>query len=187
MRRVIILLLALALGNTVLAKDYTLSPQSAQLGFKVLYMSVMKVPGSFGDFSGSFSFDEATGLLSKVSVTVQIASIDTGIPPRDHHLRDRDFFDAVAFPQALFISPGVAVSALKPSVIKGTLTLRGITQPFAMRVDYLGMTKTAQGALGPAFKLKSVLDRKAYGVDYAPSFIISDKVGLEIAGTGQPR
>jgi len=187
MRRVIILLLALALSQALIAKDYTLAPASTQLGFKVLYMSVMKVPGSFGDFSGSFSFDEATGQLSKVSVTVQIASIDTGIPPRDHHLRDRDFFDAVAYPQAFFTSPGVAVSTAKPSVLKGTLSIRGVTQPFAMRVDYLGMTKTAQGAFGPGFKLKSVLDRKAFGVDYAPSFIISDKVGLEISGVGQAR
>jgi polyisoprenoid-binding protein YceI len=187
MRAVVILVLALALSQALAAKDYTLSPPGTQLGFKVLYFSAMKVGGSFDSFSGAFSFDEATGALSKVSVTVQIASINTGIPPRDHHLRDRDFFDADTFPQALFTSAGVVVSSKKPSVLKGTLTIRGVTQPFAMRVDYLGMTKTAQGAMGPAFKLKSVLDRKSFGVAYAPSFIISDKVGLDISGVGQPR
>jgi polyisoprenoid-binding protein YceI len=184
--RGVALVLALVLCQALSAKEYTLSPQSTKLGFKVIYMGFWKVPGSFNDLDGSFNFDEATGQLTKVSVTVEIDSVDTGIPPRDHHLKDRDFFDSVAFPQATFTSAGVAVSLKKPSVLKGILTLRGITQPFAMRVDYLGMTKTAGGGRGPAFKLKSVLDRKSFGVDYAPNFIISDKVGLEIDGVGRP-
>ena len=110
-----ILALALASGGARAHADNTSSPQNnttewaidaahTHVGFSVPHMVVSEVEGEFKTFSGKVLLDEKDLTKSKVELTVQVASIDTGVADRDKHLRSGDFFEADKHPTITFKS-----------------------------------------------------------------------------------
>ena len=79
------------------------TPKSA---FQVRHL-VTRVRGHFTDFSGTIQFDEAHPEQASLTFTINAASIDTGTPDRDAHLRGEDFFAADKYPQITFTSARV--------------------------------------------------------------------------------
>jgi polyisoprenoid-binding protein YceI len=67
------------------------------------------VVGYFRDFGGEIVLDRKRPRASRVEMKARTASVDTGIAFRDEHLREGDFFDCGAFPEAVFVSTGIAV------------------------------------------------------------------------------
>src|SRR5215213_10333526 len=85
---------------------YLLDPTHTRIGFVARHLMVTKVRGHFGQFEGSITIGhDVTG--SAAEATIQTASIDTGTPDRDGHLRSPDFLDVERYPQMLFTSTGV--------------------------------------------------------------------------------
>src|SRR3954449_3388779 len=74
--------------------DYTIDPAHSRLGFSTRHAMVTTVRGQFTDFAGTAHVDTANPAASTVSLTIQTASIDTGVADRDGHLRSEDFFHA---------------------------------------------------------------------------------------------
>ena len=74
--------------------DYALDVSHSRLGFVARHAMVTKVRGQFGAFTGTARIDEATPASSKVDLSIEIASVETGSPDRDGHLKSGDFFDA---------------------------------------------------------------------------------------------
>src|SRR5436190_20751652 len=75
------------------AGHYDLDLDHSSVGFTVRHLVISKVKGKFSKFAGAFDYDAAKPDASKVTVTLQSASIDTGVAGRDKHLRSPDFFD----------------------------------------------------------------------------------------------
>ena len=88
--------------------DYTLDVSHSRLGFVARHAMVTKVRGQFGAFTGTARIDEATPASSKVDLSIEIASVETGSPDRDGHLKSGDFFDAETYPTMTFTSTDVA-------------------------------------------------------------------------------
>jgi polyisoprenoid-binding protein YceI len=181
--RLSLIVLSLLATWPALAARYTLDQSSAKLGFTVLYASLLKVPGSFDRFKGDLEFDAASGLLSTIKVEVETASINTGIAPRDHHLRDNDFFASSAFPKAVFTSQGAKLKPGVPEIIQGMLSIRGVEKPHSLTVTWLSATAEADG---PSFLVETEVNRRDFGVSYGPNFLISDLVKLSIPGKALP-
>src|SRR5215470_12348126 len=74
------------------------------IGFSVRHMVVSKVRGRFTKFAGSIRIDDADIARSEATLTIEAASIDTGVPDRDAHLRSAEFFDVEKFPELRFHS-----------------------------------------------------------------------------------
>jgi polyisoprenoid-binding protein YceI len=87
---------------------WMIDPAHSTIGFSVTHMMFATVRGRFDDFTGTIQFGPDQVDRSSVGVTIQTASIDTGIGPRDTHLRSADFFDTEHFPIATFRGSSLA-------------------------------------------------------------------------------
>src|SRR5579885_1293192 len=94
--------------------------------FAVKHMMVTTVKGRFKDASGRIEVDDDHPLASKVSATIQTASIDTGQEQRDAHLRGADFFDAAQYPTINFTSKRIEQLGEDHYTVTGDLTLHGV-------------------------------------------------------------
>src|SRR5690349_1501842 len=76
------------------AGRFVLDAAHSNVGFSVRHMMISNVRGQFAKAAGEVSFDPARPEQARVSVTIDVASIDTREEKRDAHLRSADFFDA---------------------------------------------------------------------------------------------
>src|SRR3954467_7146187 len=109
-------------------RTFAIDKTHSEVTFQVRHL-VTKVRGRFTDFSGTVQFDEARPEQSSIDFSINAASIDTGTPDRDAHLRSDDFFAADKHAAITFKTSKVAKKNAEQFDIEGTLTIRGIATP----------------------------------------------------------
>lgn len=134
--------------------------------FSVRHMVIAKVRGSFQKFSGTVSLDEQDVTKSSVSVSIEAASINTGVEQRDNHLRSPDFFDVAKFPTLSFQSTKVEKASGNSLRVTGTLTIRDITREVVLEAEQLGVGKDPWGNVKAAFEAKTSIDRRDFGLTW---------------------
>jgi polyisoprenoid-binding protein YceI len=164
---------------------YDIDVMHSRLGFVARHAMVTKVRGFFADFAGTFDLDASHWPGSTAQVTIQVASIDTGNEQRDGHLRTNDFFDAPNFPEITFTSTGVEVLGDARFAVTGDLTIRGVTKPVTIELEYTGAAKDPFGNDRIGFEGQTVINRKDWGVNFnapleAGGVLVSEKVTLEL-------
>jgi polyisoprenoid-binding protein YceI len=126
------LLLALA-GATGAARaepaTYRIDPVHTQVLFFASHLGFSKSMGRFPKVSGTFTFDEDDFAASKVEVTIDVTSLYLGDDAWEKKMRSTEFFAAEKFPTATFTS-----SSFDGRVLRGDLTLRGVTKPVELKV-----------------------------------------------------
>src|ERR1700691_512480 len=184
MKRLAFLTVILTLaGPLALAQTSTWVPDKAhsEVDCSILHMSLTHVNGRFGNISGAITWNEADITKSTVNVTIDIASVDTGVPPRDNDLKSPNFFDAAQFPTATFVSTSVAKSG-SGLTVNGNLTLHGVTKPVVLQVD--GPTGPVSGMdhkPHSGFAASTTISRAAFGIaSKFPASIVGDDVKLSI-------
>lgn len=178
MRRIFTLIIALALlaPLNVQALTYNLDPARTTIEFKVKNMGIMYVKGVFEKFKGTVYIDETDSMKSKVDVSIETASINTGINKRDNHLRSDDFFDAAKFPAMTFVSTRIEAGADKDKLkVIGNLTIRGVTKSVVLIAEG---PKNLQGDLKRGYSATATVNRQDFGVSWGA--IISDEVFITI-------
>lgn len=161
------LILALAVATPALAaENYVIdtAKNHAFIQFKIKHLGFSWLLGRFNTFEGSFSFDEATAANNKVSVDIDVASIDTNHAERDKHLRSPDFFDVDKFPRASFVSTGYEARGDGKGVLRGNLTLRGITKEIAIDVSQVGAGDDPWGGYRRGFEGTTTLHLSDYNM-----------------------
>jgi polyisoprenoid-binding protein YceI len=135
MKKTLLLLAALTF-LPAFASVYKFGPDSGKVGFEIIKFKIGgKVPGNFKQFTSQISFDEKSNKLTKVEATIQTASIDTADEKRDGHLKsDPKFFDVANHPTMKFVSTS-ATTFKNDQLIKGNLTLKGITKPVELKLS----------------------------------------------------
>jgi polyisoprenoid-binding protein YceI len=131
-----------------------------------------KFPGHFGKFKVRLEFDPAVPATARLDVTIMTASADTADAERDEVLHSQDFFWVERFPEAKYHAEGFQRDG-KGWIAAGELTLRGVTQPVALRFEL----KPGTGRLG--MKGGVMLRRLEFGVgqgDWAETTWLSDPV-----------
>ena len=108
---------------------WTIDPTHTRLGFVARHAMVTKVRGSFTDFAGSLTLDGANPTASSATVTIQMASVQSGTVDRDAHLKSADFFDVETYPAMSFASTGVKQTDGDEFVLLGDLTIKDVTRP----------------------------------------------------------
>jgi polyisoprenoid-binding protein YceI len=132
--RLLVLILSFSCPALAEPRHYEIDPQHLTLGFLVEHVGFARVFGRFRDAGGSFSFDEATGEISNVRVTVKTASVDTTVEPRDRHLRSADFLNVEKHAEMIFESTGTTKLVERKGRLTGNLTLRGVVLPVTLSV-----------------------------------------------------
>ena len=179
------LVLALGMLATLpaMAQTSTWTPDKAhsEVDSSILHMSLSKVHGRFGVADGQIVWNEADITKSTVKMTIDVASVDTGVGPRDNDLKSPNLFDTAQFPTATFVSTSVA-KADKGLTVQGNLTLHGVTKPVTLTVE--GPTGPAQGMGGKmhaGFSATTTISRTAFGIGAKyPTAVIGDDVQLTI-------
>jgi polyisoprenoid-binding protein YceI len=138
----------------------------SEVQFKVKHLVIATVTGSFKKFSGSVEaenendFDNAT-----VTFSIDANSIDTNQPDRDTHLKSPDFFNAEEFPTIDFNGQLEKVGE-SAYLLKGPLTIRGISKPVELNVEYGGTIKDPWGNIKAGFEIKGKINRKEFGLTW---------------------
>jgi polyisoprenoid-binding protein YceI len=163
---------------------WRIDPNHSTIGFSVKHMMFATVRGRFDDFAGTIRFDPDQVDRSSVDVTIQTASIDTGIGARDTHLRSADFFDAERVPTATFQSTSVEGDG-KRFVIRGELTIRGVTHQVSLHGQYQGRGINPSGVEVTGFEARGKLNRKAFGLNWNQALesggvLVGDEVTIAI-------
>ena len=165
--------------------SWTLDSVHTHVGFSVKHMMVTTVRGQFKTYSGTVKLDPKDFAKSTFEGEVDVASIDTGNVDRDNHLRTNDFFDAPNHPKITFKSTGIEAKGGTDFVVRGDLTIRGVTKPVALEVEYLGTSKNPYGKTVAGFSARGAVDRKDYGVAFnaileTGGVAVGEKVKLEV-------
>lgn len=181
-----LLTLTVMLPINLLAATYTLDPAHTTIGFKVKHLMITNVKGGFEKFKGIIVIDEKDITKSKVDVTIEIASINTGIEKRDQHLRSGDFFDALKHPKMTFVSTKVEKAGIDKLNVYGNLTIRGVKKFVVLAVD--GPTaeiKSPQGIAKRGASATTKVNRQDFGVSWNKSLdsggvVVGDEILITI-------
>jgi polyisoprenoid-binding protein YceI len=163
---------------------WTIDPHHSSIGFAVKHMMFATVRGRFDDFAGTFQFDPDHVERSSVEVTIQTATVDTGIGPRDADLRSAKFFDVEQFPTATFHSTRVEGDGER-FVIHGELTIKGFTRPIRLKAEFQGRGVNPAGVEVAGFEARGKLNRKDFGLSWNQALesggvLVGDEVALTI-------
>lgn len=139
--------------------------QHSNVGFSVRHLFT-QVRGEFGKFEGTIHYDEENIEGSKVTASIEAASIDTGVKSRDDDLRSDRFFDAATYPTLEFVSTSVRKTGEMTFQIPGKLTMHGVTRDVVLDAGFLGKGKDPWGNLKYGFHAETRVNRKDYGMEW---------------------
>src|SRR5881275_818545 len=133
----LVLVAALVLcGTARAAETFKIDPSRSTIAFKVRHM-LGTAKGKFSKFTGTIVVDRDHPEQSSVAVTIETASIDTGIAKRDEHLRG-ELFNVAKYPEITFKSRRVKQTGANAGEIAGDLTMHGVTRPITLHVQLMG-------------------------------------------------
>ena len=161
------------------AGTWTIDPTHTEVGFVARHLMVSKVRGAFTDVSGTVVVgDELSD--SRAEVVIRTASVATGTPDRDAHLRSGDFFDVDTYPEITFVS-----TSFDGETLVGDLTIKGVTKPVTLDIDFGGVATDPWGNEKAAFEATAEIDRTAWGLTWNAALerggvLVSDKVRIVI-------
>jgi polyisoprenoid-binding protein YceI len=153
--------------------------------FSVRHMMFAKVHGRFTRWTASLQLDDSDWTRSRVTASIEAASIDTGDMQRDGHLRSPDFLDADKFPKLTFESKKIDKVANDRYRVTGPLNIRGTALDVTLDVEFLGLGKDPWGNDRAAFLGKVAIERKAWGLMWnqaleAGGVLVADRVEIEL-------
>ena len=168
------------------AGTYQLDAAHKRVGFVVRHLMVSKVRGDFAQAEATITIAEDP-LQSSVVATITTASVQTGNADRDNHLRTGDFFEAEKYPQLTFRSTGIKSHAGAEFVLDGELTIKDVTKPVELVVEFEGATTSPYGQAIFGFSASTEIDREDWGLTYnmaleSGGVMIGKKVKIEIEG-----
>lgn len=146
--------------------EYKIDPAHSVIGFAVRHLEIAWVEGRFKDFAGTIRYDERDITNSSVEFSAKVESIDTGVAPRDKHLRSADFFEVEKYPEMTFRSTRVERKGRDAFVLHGALTLKGVTKQVALPFTVTGAVKDPWGNTRFGVEAQTKLDRRDYGINF---------------------
>ena len=157
----------------------------SEIQFSARHMMISTVRGQFKNFTGTVEGDEQNPTAAKVDVQIETNSLVTGDEKRDGHLRSPDFFDVATFPYITFKSTRVEQIDGERARLHGDLTIRDVTKPVVLEVEYAGQAKTPWGTTSAGFNAQTKISRKEWGLNWnvaleTGGWLVSDEIKINI-------
>lgn len=144
---------------------WVIDPSHSSVDFVAKHLVVSKVRGRFTSFSGTIEVADPID-TSRVEVSIDAASITTNDEQRDGHVRSADFLDVETYPQLTFRSTAAHHRSGDAWTIPGELTIRDVTKPVELEVEYLGVFADPWGNQKAAFTASAEIDREEFGITW---------------------
>jgi polyisoprenoid-binding protein YceI len=164
---------------------YKIDPDHSDIMFKVKHLMISTVSGIFKKFDATAEINNNDFTDATVSFEADVTSIDTKSEQRDGHLKSDDFFNAEQYPKLTFKSTGVKKVGDNEFKLLGDLTVRDITKPIELNVEYNGVVTDPWGKERLGFEVTGKINRKEYGLKWsavteAGGVVVGDDVKLQL-------
>jgi polyisoprenoid-binding protein YceI len=179
---------ALACASAIAAPvTYTLDPAHTYPSFAADHFGGLSVwRGKFNSTSGKVVYDK-DAKSGSLDVTIDINSINFGMPKLDEHAKSAEIFDAAKYPTATFSGKFTKFNGSAPAEAQGTLTMHGVTKPVTLKIDSF---KCIQSPLTKkevcGVEVSSTINRADFGVNYGDKYGFNQEVKLQIQAEGSP-
>ncbi|MDJ1472644.1 YceI family protein [Cytophagaceae bacterium DM2B3-1] len=162
---------------------WAIDPLHSEIQFRVKHLVISNVTGSFQKFEGKVEADKEDFSDASIAFSADIDSIFTGNEQRDGHLKSGDFFDAAQHPKLSFQSTSFKKVSGDEFALEGDLSIKGVTKPVKLEVEFGGTTKDLYGNTKAGFEIKGKISRKAFGLTWdavteAGGAVVSDEIRL---------
>jgi polyisoprenoid-binding protein YceI len=167
-------------GTAIPTGTWSIDPSHSEVGFTARHL-MSKVRGLFESFEGTI----VTGDAPSATASIDLSSINTRDENRDAHLRSGDFFDVESTGPMTFTSTAVEQGG-RGLLVTGDLTIKGVTNPVTLDVEYLGSESDPWGGTRVGFEGTTEISRKQWGVDFnipmdGGRLLVGDKVAITVA------
>lgn len=145
---------------------WNLDPTHSEIGFKVRHMMITNVSGTFDKFDVTAETEGDDFGKGRIEFTADVNSISTGSADRDNHLKSGDFFDGATYPQLKFVSLKMEKKDKENYVLTGDLTIKDVTKPVKLDVEFGGIGKDPWGNEKAGFTLSGKINRTDFGLNW---------------------
>ena len=150
---------------------YRIQQSSSKVGFCV-DSKLSRIEGDFNDFQGGIALDTGDTADGQTMVLIKAASLDTKAAFIENMLKSESFFDVENHPEILFVSNGFKWTGPETAVLKGELTMRGITKPVIFNVTLTALDdKQIKLAEKILVKATTTINRADFGMDTLASMV----------------
>jgi polyisoprenoid-binding protein YceI len=167
--------------------NWVIDPSHTKIGFSVRHFGITETDGFFRNYAGTVNILKEDFSDFNVLLTIQVDSIDTNDPQRDAHLKAEDFFFAEKYPEIKFTSTKVEPTSVENEYrLHGNLTMRDVTKPIVLNVEYGGMEPSdPYGNTRAGYSVKGKINRQDFGLSFnvlsgAGNIAVSNVVKLNI-------
>jgi len=176
--------LLLTLPAAAQTSTWKIDPNHSGVQFVIRHMGVSNIHGSFGNVTGTISWDEKDQTKSSVEAVIDATTVNTTVAARDKHLKSADFFNVEKYPTLTFKSTAVKKVNGKLQLV-GDLTLAGVTKSVTFDVEGPSTPRTMKGKTISGFSASGTLKRSEFifGPKFAPPMLgdeIKFTIDLEI-------
>lgn len=160
---------------------WVLDPAHSEILFKVKHLMISNVKGTFKKFEGTLRTEGADFSKSSFEVVLDAASIFTNEENRDNHLRSADFFDVENHKDIHFTGTSFENQYQQTYVLKGLLTIKGISKEVSLNVEFGGINKDPWGNEKAGFEVSGKINRKDWGLTWNSALetggvLVSDEI-----------
>jgi polyisoprenoid-binding protein YceI len=145
------------------ATKWSIDPTHSELQFKVKHLMITNVTGQFSGLSGEIESENEDFKNTKITFSADVNTINTSNEQRDTHLKSADFFDGSSFPELKFTSTSFNASEGK---VTGDLTIKDVTRPVTLDVEYSGTNTDPWGNLKAGFSIEGKINRTDFGLTW---------------------
>ena len=180
----IFLALSLVAGTAAIAAPvtYDVDVKHTHPSFEADHFGGLSVwRGKFNASGGKIVLDREAK-TGTVDVTIDAASVLTGVPDLDKHLKSGEFLDVAKFPTATYKGKLAKFKDGAPTEVQGSLTLHGVTKPVTLTIRSFKcqphpMQKENNVCGADA---QTTINREDFGIVWGKNFGFDMKVGLSI-------
>jgi polyisoprenoid-binding protein YceI len=146
---------------------WVLDPAHSEVNFKIRHLMIANINGSFEKFDVEAAVENDDFTQSKISFTADAASVTTNNEQRDQHLKSADFFDPAHYPTIRFDAVSSEdVDKDGSYVLNGNLTIKDVTKPQKLDVEFGGIQKDPWGNLKAGFTINGKINREDFGLKW---------------------
>jgi len=170
--------------SEVRAGAYALDAAHGKITWSVDHLGFSTYYGQFVNVQAQLTLDPANPANSSLTATIPLTEVDSNSDGLDRHLQTADFFDTANHPTATFVSRSITLDAddANEATVVGDLTLRGVTRPVTMEVEFNQAGPSMGNTYKAGFDGEATIKRSEFGITYGIPMGLGDDVKLHIEG-----
>jgi polyisoprenoid-binding protein YceI len=189
MKRIVLASMAALVSTSAFAAPvtYVLDPNHTFPSFEADHMGGLSVwRGKFNSSSGKVVYDK-DAKSGSIDVTVNMSSVNFGVPKLDEHAKSAEMFDVAKYPTATFTGKFTKFNGSAPAEAEGTMTMHGVTKPLTLTINsFLCKPNPMSKKEVCGADASATFNRSDFGVNFGDKYGFKQEVKLSIQVEGSP-